>query len=366
MSQQICLTMIVKNEASIIRRCLDIARPMYDTWCIVDTGSTDGTQDVIREHLAGVPGELHERPWVDFAHNRQQAIDLAKEHGDYLLLVDADDKLHVPDRYVRPEFTEEAYDVDFNLGNLIYRLPILLRSDLPWHYVGVIHEYLSIGRPHTVGYLDGLVMECTRDGARSQQSDVDKYSADVIVLEQALIDEPDNTRYAFYLAQSLRDSLQTEKALAAYEARAAMGGFDQEVYWSLLQAGRLAKGLGRPPAEVIDRLLRAHDARPSRVEALGDLAVYCRELGDRWPSAKMFVERALALPISEDVLFVERDWYEWKLVDELAVAAYWLGEYDLTLQACNDLLDNGRAPKEQRQRIRDNKRFAAQGLGFQV
>ena len=65
--------MIVKNEAHVIRRCLDSVRPLIDRWVIVDTGSTDGTQALIRELMADVPGELHERPWVDFSTNRNQA-----------------------------------------------------------------------------------------------------------------------------------------------------------------------------------------------------------------------------------------------------------------------------------------------------
>src|SRR4051794_3114791 len=65
--QTVCLSMIVKNEAHVIRRCLDSVRSLIDYWIIVDTGSTDGTQDVIRAAMADRPGRLVERPWVDFA-----------------------------------------------------------------------------------------------------------------------------------------------------------------------------------------------------------------------------------------------------------------------------------------------------------
>jgi hypothetical protein len=80
----------------------------------------------------------------------------------------------------------------------------------------------------------------------------------------------------------------------------------------------------------------------------------------------MFAERGLAIEPSDDVLFVEPAWHEWKLVDEFAIATYWLGEYDLSLQASDDLINSGKAPKEQRQRIRENRRFAAEKMGFQV
>ena len=116
--QTICLCMIVKNEAPVIRRCLDSVQPIVDYWVIVDTGSTDGAQDIIREHLRDLPGELHERPWRDFAYNRSEALALARPHADYSLIIDADDVLEIADGYRLPELTAELLSLEIRDSSL--------------------------------------------------------------------------------------------------------------------------------------------------------------------------------------------------------------------------------------------------------
>ena len=100
--------MIVRNETHIVREALDSVAPYISSWVIVDTGSDDGTQDLIRDHMArlGIPGELHERPWRNFGHNRSEALTLAKGHGDYIWVIDADDRL-----VGIPDFTQLSADI---------------------------------------------------------------------------------------------------------------------------------------------------------------------------------------------------------------------------------------------------------------
>src|SRR5271154_3365703 len=105
----ICLNMIVKNESHVIRRCLSSLKHLIDYWVIVDTGSTDGTQKTIEEYLYEIPGELHERPWVNFGHNRNEALDLARGKCDYILLMDADEQM----RYEVPDYKFPLLEKDF-------------------------------------------------------------------------------------------------------------------------------------------------------------------------------------------------------------------------------------------------------------
>src|SRR3954452_20956269 len=53
--QTVGLNMIVKDEAAVIARCIASVRPLIDSWAIVDTGSSDGPQEIVRELLADLP-----------------------------------------------------------------------------------------------------------------------------------------------------------------------------------------------------------------------------------------------------------------------------------------------------------------------
>ena len=81
----ICLNMIVRNEAHVVAETLASIAPYIDSWVVVDTGSRDGTQEVIERFFAerSVPGELHERPWRDFGTNRTEALTLCEGRADY-------------------------------------------------------------------------------------------------------------------------------------------------------------------------------------------------------------------------------------------------------------------------------------------
>jgi len=349
--------MIVKNEAAVIERCLRSVRPFIDSWAIADTGSSDGTQEIVRRALDGIPGELIERPWVDFSTNRNQALELARRHGDYALIIDADEVLDADTGFAWPALDAPGYLLELVYGDTRYRRVALPRLDGRWEWRGVLHEALNSPEATSAQFLPGLRIRVFSDGARSQQSVQEKFSRDAEVLRRALLDEPGNARYAFYLAQSLRDAGQTTDALAAYEARVAMGGWAEEVYFSRLQIAVLKERLGAPVAEVLLAYADAYDFRPARAEAPCELARYLR-LRERHVVAREFARIAAAMPLSDDVLFIDRTVYDWRARDELSIALYYCDQREASAQLCRELLADPRLPQSEHERVARNLEFA--------
>ncbi len=89
---QLSLCMIVRDEAFFIEECLSYARPYVDEIVVVDTGSVDGTQDIVRRYA----DTLLDFPWVDnFSAARNTGLEAAT--GDWILVLDADERVVAED-----------------------------------------------------------------------------------------------------------------------------------------------------------------------------------------------------------------------------------------------------------------------------
>jgi glycosyltransferase involved in cell wall biosynthesis len=345
--------MIVKNEAKVIERCLASVRDLVTTWVISDTGSTDGTQQLIRTALDGVPGELHEEPWVDFGHNRTLNLRHARAKADYLLLLDADHVIRQNGPLHR--LTADAYLLRHE-GALEYRIKRLVRGSIAWRYEGVTHEYLTADHPHTQRNLDALVIEDYADGGSRH----DKFERDARLLSAELKRDPANARTVFYLAQTMRDMGNAEQAIALYERRARMGGWAEEVYYALLQVGVLKAGADDWPG-AMDALTRAWESRPQRLEACYELSSRLRRLG-RHHAAHAIVRAGLDREAPDDLLFLQPWVYRWGLLFEFSITAYWVGDFTGSLQACDRLLAMPDVPETYRRHTVTNRGFAAKRL----
>jgi glycosyltransferase involved in cell wall biosynthesis len=350
----ICLCMIVKDEAAVIERCLSSLEGLIDSWVICDTGSADGTQGLIEAALVGVPGELHERPWVDFGHNRSELMRLARGRADYLLLLDADMTV-IFEREGLGELGADSYMLR-HAGELEYRIKRLVRGSRDWWYEGSTHEYLTTDGPETVENLDAIVVHHHADGGAR----ADKFTRDRELLEGELLRDPNNARAVFYLGQTHRDLGDRARAIEFYERRALMGGWDEEVFYSLLQVGVLHGEAGDWPAAMLG-LMRAWEQRPQRVEPLYELALGLRDRRLYRP-AFMFARRGLDVPQPDDVLFVQPWVYRWGMLFEYSISAYWVGKHQAALGACDRLLKMRDLPEQHRAQTVENREFCLQGI----
>ena len=94
MAPLLTAALIVRDEAAVLEDCLESIADVADEIVIVDTGSNDGTIDIAR----GWGAVVIEHPWADnFAEARN--IGLERATGDWILYIDADERLVEPDRH---------------------------------------------------------------------------------------------------------------------------------------------------------------------------------------------------------------------------------------------------------------------------
>ncbi len=348
--------MIVKNESKVIVRCLESLIDLIDYWVIVDTGSSDGTQDIIRNFLRDIPGELIERPWVDFGHNRTEALEYARGKADYLLTIDADEVLDRGPDFRLPVLTADSYLLEFSSGALSYYKCQLVRNTLSWGFKGALHEFIFCDEASSQEILSNLKVIRYLDGARS--SDPQKFQKDALVLENALLDEPHNERHVFYLAQSYRDGGEIDRAIENYRKRLGMGGWHEECWYSMYQIAVLKHQRGDPWPEVQDAYLQAYQFRPNRTEPLHKLVAHYFATR-QYHLAYLYGRQAMAIPYpDQDLLFVERPVYDYALAIDYAATCYWVGDHTGAIGVNNALLMNPALPPQLYSRVLENRRFS--------
>ncbi len=354
----VCLNMIIKNESSVIERCLETVKPLIDYWVIVDTGSTDGTQDIVKAFMKDVPGELHERPWENFAHNRNEALNLARDKSDYILFIDADEVFEFDRDYKFPSLNKDCYYIHTKYSGLHYDRLRLVSNAASCQWVGSLHEVLTFNTPPSSDALEGIVNIVYTDGARSKNPK--KFDDDAALLENEVVKNPNETRTRFYLAQSYKDAGNIPEAIKNYQIRVAMQGWDQEVYWSLLQIAILNELLQKPAEEILESYFKAFHFRPSRAEPLYYLAKWYRIKGD-YATSYSLSKIALAMPYPDERLFLEGWIYEYGLKLENSIAAYWLGKYEECKTLSEEIL-NQTIPQNVRDCVEKNLQFAKEKL----
>jgi len=346
----ICLGMIVKNEAAVIERCMRSLPPYVDDFVILDTGSTDGTPDLIKKiaddlELPGAVVVSNPPGPFDFGEARTKMMRQARlqSKSEWLLQLDADWVLEVTSGVtllgrdpVNVDF--DAYPVTIQDHGLEWPLPMLTRMQHPWRYEGAVHEMLVDDGA------GGLVCPTPLAGVRfihhgDGGSRAGRHEQDVEALRGK-----DDPRSLFYLAQSLQSSGKWAEALDAYLVRAERtDGWDEEVYWSLYQAGRCAEQIGDPQNRALGLYLKAWESRPTRIEALMCAVAWLR-VQKMWRTAYELADAGMDVVLKgsglDDRLFVERWRWDWGMAFEWYTAMSMAGDRAAAMGGWESLLAN--------------------------
>jgi glycosyltransferase involved in cell wall biosynthesis len=326
-----CLSMIVRNESARIERALKSAVPYISSWCILDTGSTDGTPEKIIQFFrdAEVPGELRHGPFEDFGQARNLALANAREclpvyQPKFFLLMDADMELVVRDRdRFMAEREGACYEMFQHAGAVHYTNARLLHVTAAGNYKGPTHEYLNVASAGRIP-VDVAYFIDHADGSNR----VDKFKRDIELLEKALKNDPLNARYMYYLAASYRDAGEPGKAAIWFKKRIEAAGWPEEVWKAHVDRAHAHKDLGNADGFVAG-LLEAYAYRPTRAEAMYDLANWFRYQPGKQAAALACAEAVEHLPKPDDALFVNDYVYEVGVKEEISItAAYVPGKFN--------------------------------------
>lgn len=341
--------MIVKNEAHIILETLQnlVNSITFDYWVISDTGSTDGTENLILNFFSevGIPGELHKDEWQNFAHNRNLALNYARGKGDYILIFDADDFVEGSLK-ISTDLEADAYYLNFSdeSGVLSFRRVALVKNNPEIYWRGVVHEFIELPEGASYGNLVGpySVIARTR-GARSL--DDDKYYHDATVLANAVYNNQDpdlEPRYTFYCARSYRDAGLYQEALSWFKKRAVMtDGWSEEAYYSCLEIAQIYENEGKA-FEGREYLEKAIQINPNRAEAWSQLAKLYREAGQHH-IAFAYAYMAKDLELNPDSLFSWNRVYDYWIPFELLENGVKIGNFEVAYQGFRALILAGQA-----------------------
>ena len=352
------VVIMVKNEVDVI---ISTLKPFVDegvhSFLVFDTGSTDGTQDKVRNYFkeCGLTDtHVIEEPFIDFSASRNRALDLAEQlfpdHA-FMIMLDAEWYAHnVHELLVFCEHNKKhtrvdcsgscylvrLYTVQDAINNFVVRL---MRPGYNVRYTGPVHE--------TIKQLpSGMVPEEFyfeyNPASLGRQASKNRCARDYALLKKAYQDNPDDLRSIFYLGQTCQFLDEWDQAIFYYQKRLDLGELSEEKY---LAAYRIACAIeymvegvqentqGYTWDDALRYYLKAHGMIPYRAEPLFRIACYYIR-HNQHALAYLFAIRAAQLPYpSNNSLFVEKKIYDYSRYAILGQCALYAGEIGIGKEA---------------------------------
>ena len=205
-SNLIMLCMIVKDAGPMFEQILTENLPHFDRYCILDTGSTDGTQDVIKQVLKNKKGYLYEEPFVNFKVSRNRCLDLAGTATKYLLMLDDTYTIRGDLRSFLEEISGDQYSDSFSLmiqsGDSEYYSNRIIKSNGFLRYIHTIHEVITDQNNINVTIPPNRAFIFDHRADYMEKRTNDRKQFDLELLFKELKEDPNDPRALYYIAQT--------------------------------------------------------------------------------------------------------------------------------------------------------------------
>tara|TARA_R110000772_G_scaffold3193_4_gene11535 strand:- start:3544 stop:4701 length:1158 start_codon:yes stop_codon:yes gene_type:complete len=377
------LSQIVKNEAHVITRMLETIKDVADHLTFVDTGSTDGTQEVIKkwaeEH--NIPCDIHDREFDNFENCRNYAMQMAKGKTDYCFWLDADEQLKIGPLFDKNKLDKDLYMFTTHIGKMKYTRNECWNSKKDFKWYGPVHEFIVPVDPKvklTSGLMPGIDVIVKMDGGSWKEDTSTKYRTHAAMLEDYIDNKDRDPRWIFYTAQSYHDSASIKgnepenherlrRSMKYYQERVSIpGGYHEERFYAQYRIGSIFLRLNKPWEDTLTQLLKAYNMDPMRAEPFKIIIEYYQSIGE-WNLAFLYAKFAFTTYHGVDlyparVLFVDNTLYNWKFAELYANACYYCGKKGEAKRVHQSLVDiNKRSPEffspEDTSRINKNSGF---------
>lgn len=363
---KLILNTIVKDEAHCILIMLESAAKISDAIVIADTGSTDGTQDLIRKFGEdnNIPTYVFERPFDDFEKSRnfgmEKARDVVKELGwnpndCWTWWCDADETIVVDPKFNKNQFNKDLFMINTYIGQMKYTRNTFARVSKPFRFYGPVHEFIVCDDKNiTSGLAENISVDVKMIGA-SWQGDISaKYKSHAFVLEKYIDNDRTDPRWIFYTAQSYHDSASVKdnkeeneerlrRSLKYYKERTQRtDGYVEEIYYSQFRVGTIMKVLEEPWNLTHQECLKAYSMDPLRGESIKTIIDYYLQMGE-WHMAYLYTKFAKENfhgknPYPKRLLFVDEALYNWKFAESHAASCYYTGRFEEAKETYQEIL----------------------------
>jgi glycosyltransferase involved in cell wall biosynthesis len=364
---KLILNTIVKDEAHCILGMLESAAKISDAIVIADTGSTDGTQDLIRKfgEERNIPTYVFERPFDDFEKSRNfgmgKARDVVKELGwdsndCWTWWCDADETIIVDPKFNKAQFNKDLFMMNTFIGSMKYTRNTFARVSKPFRFYGPVHEFIVCDEQNiTSGLAENIHVDVKMIG-KSWQGDISqKYLSHAHKLEEYIAADRKDPRWIFYTAQSYHDSASMKdnreeneerlrRSMRYYRERVSRSdGYPEEIYYSQYRIGVIMRLLEESWNLTHQELLKAYAIDPLRAESIKVIIDYYMQMGE-WHMAYMYTKFAKMNfhgknPYPNRLLFIDEATYVWRLAESHSAACYYTGRMDEARSTYQDILD---------------------------